>query len=975
MVTKHTLDNAEASSVPVKILCKNVAGHKVAQVVPEAVENTDIPELLVHLILQIAQFIQPTLVNNESIHDASTTWFLPSLLRHLTCHQPPPHSPTPVPLCDLSPSPEPSTPPTMFFDTKPNKYGVFQRTTFDTTNNKFFAPFLNATVYRLVDWYYNGSTTKSLADSGALVQDVLLADSFNKEDLVNFSAMHEEKRMDKVKAPEPQNPEMLTEEKGWKTTSVMLNVPVEGSVVDKEEDALVYSVDGVQYRKLTNVIELAFQDESAQTFHYAPFTLHCQRDTHPPERIITELYNADTFIEEHTKVQQENHQVQVDGVYIETAIAAIMLWSNSTHLTQFGSTSLWPIYCYFRNQSKYKCAKPSSFAAHHLAYIPSLPKAFQDWYCELFKDISTASVALTHMQHELMHTIWRLLLDEDFQRAYIHGMIVKCADSITQLLFPRFFTYSADYPEKILLATIRFLGSCPCPWCKIQKDQIDALRTTIDEQRCQHKRVDDHPHQWIIDRAHEWIYQKGRSIKSATVENILKPLSMVATQNAFSEALSEYGFDYHQIGYGAIQELNKRYCAIPLFGRNTIWRFSKNASAMNKLAGCDFEDLLQCSILVFNGLLPGIHNKRIMDLLFCLSVKKKNKRKGKAVDKGKHKARHKGKDESRITSGTLNLLTYKLHALGDYFKSILRFGTSDGYSTQIGELEHRHIKELPDMSIESICYEPSANKMHELANPNGNPTVSPFMNPNHFHQPLPTVISMFPNCVLFPSISSPGKLSIQMMWQSRTSFPNSRTISFQGSAAPRSTQMKSRAILSSALIGSISTNTFISTTLHTIYLEDGGHSYVYAHVLGIFHAEIKQRDLHSRGAIQQTLAFLWNKNLGDSIALRNIDKKKDYNYHYVNIFVDRDMFMRYCGGGVRHIVFSPEVGEVVADAEEDEVITIDSDEGTLKDDRSDTDEDYRYKQSQGADSDDEESANKDEGLVEDREDGYDDNKA
>lgn len=31
----------------------------------------------------------------------------------------------------------------------------------------------------------------------------------------------------------------------------------------------------------------------------------------------------------------------------------------------------------------------------------------------------------------------------------------------------------------------------------------------------------------------------------------------------------------------------------------------------------------------------------------------------------------------------LNLCTYKLHALGDYVATILRFGTSDSYSTQI----------------------------------------------------------------------------------------------------------------------------------------------------------------------------------------------------------------------------------------------------------------------------------------------------
>ncbi|KAF9642248.1 hypothetical protein BDM02DRAFT_3193612 [Thelephora ganbajun] len=29
--------------------------------------------------------------------------------------------------------------------------------------------------------------------------------------------------------------------------------------------------------------------------------------------------------------------------------------------------------------------------------------------------------------------------------------------------------------------------------------------------------------------------------------------------------------------------------------------------------------------------------------------------------------------------------------------------------------------------------------------------------------------------------------------------------------------------------------------------------------------------------------------------------KDDWNYYYVNIFVDRDMFMRYWGGGVGHL--------------------------------------------------------------------------
>jgi len=53
-------------------------------------------------------------------------------------------------------------------------------------------------------------------------------------------------------------------------------------------------------------------------------------------------------------------------------IAPIMVSSDATHLTNFGSASLWPIYLYLGSQSKYTHAKPMSFAAHHLAYVPKV---------------------------------------------------------------------------------------------------------------------------------------------------------------------------------------------------------------------------------------------------------------------------------------------------------------------------------------------------------------------------------------------------------------------------------------------------------------------------------------------------------------------------------------------------------------------------------------------------------------------------
>jgi hypothetical protein len=50
----------------------------------------------------------------------------------------------------------------------------------------------------------------------------------------------------------------------------------------------------------------------------------------------------------------------------------MMIWSDSTHLAEFGNASLWLIYLFFGNQSKYSRAKPNDFAAHHIAYMPKV---------------------------------------------------------------------------------------------------------------------------------------------------------------------------------------------------------------------------------------------------------------------------------------------------------------------------------------------------------------------------------------------------------------------------------------------------------------------------------------------------------------------------------------------------------------------------------------------------------------------------
>jgi hypothetical protein len=133
--------------------------------------------------------------------------------------------------------------------------------------------------------------------------------------------------------------------------------------------------------------------------------------------------------------------------------------------------------------------------------------------------------------------------------AYEHGVVVECADLILRRLYPRLFTYSADYPEKyvlsgsvlnseddiyifrILLASIKNLGRCPCPRCLTEKIQVPGIGTIPDSQRRERlARVDDIHHQEDVDLARKFIFDNGAPVTGAHVEAVLNAESRVPTR-------------------------------------------------------------------------------------------------------------------------------------------------------------------------------------------------------------------------------------------------------------------------------------------------------------------------------------------------------------------------------------------------------------------------------------------------------------
>ncbi|KAJ8088295.1 hypothetical protein PM082_022367 [Marasmius tenuissimus] len=359
-----------------------------------------------------------------------------------------------------------------------------------------FAPFLNATVFRLMNWFYSLKGTNSIADLDSLVNNVILADDFDRDDLVGFWTKKELERMDEYTNPRSR----FQARDGWIEGSVKVQLPAE-KVKCAKTKAPEFTVPDVFYRKPLEVIKTTLQSEAAKKFHFTPFKSFWQpppsdpaSSPPPPVRIISELYNSDAFLEEYDHIQLKEYHDPKPKLpprdpktpTIENAVVALLWWSDSTHIASFGDASLWPLYLFFGNQSKYDRAKPTTFSAHHMAYIPTLPNTIQEFYREQF-GFPVSGPTLTHLNRELMHAVWALILDEEFMHAYEHGVLIECADGIIRHIFPRFFTYSADYPEKVLLTTLKQLSRCPCPQCFVQKDQIPDLGTVKDRQRMEKK--------------------------------------------------------------------------------------------------------------------------------------------------------------------------------------------------------------------------------------------------------------------------------------------------------------------------------------------------------------------------------------------------------------------------------------------------------------------------------------------------------
>ncbi|KAH9011740.1 hypothetical protein EDB85DRAFT_2159661 [Lactarius pseudohatsudake] len=333
-------------------------------------------------------------------------------------------------------------------------------------------PNLSSFLYNLTWRRMSGVLTSS---NRTLMANMLTDERFKNEDIkvVNFSKI-EKLLADDVQSPWGGN--------GWKRSTVVIEVPTglkptaasrrkeqnerarrqRHDEVDPDADPYPrhrVPIHGVRTRSLLHtMLETIQEDSVSKELHWHGYKEVWQPAYPglPPERVWGELFTSDSFL----KAERDLNNAEVDSeTQYHRVIAAYMIWSDSTHLAQFGQAKAWPIYAYFGNQSKYTRCKPTSRSSQIIGYVPPACDILPDSFSEQLEacGVAPTPVLFTHCRRELFHAVWRLIFDDDFLNAYEYGVVVTCLDGVTRLVYPRIFTYSADYPEK-------HMGGFPLIW-------------------------------------------------------------------------------------------------------------------------------------------------------------------------------------------------------------------------------------------------------------------------------------------------------------------------------------------------------------------------------------------------------------------------------------------------------------------------------------------------------------------------------
>jgi hypothetical protein len=221
-----------------------------------------------------------------------------------------------------------------------------------------FGPLSNESAFCLAEWYWK-SANKSFRDFQKLMS-ILKNPRFDLDDVVNVNWATAFKAL----GQDDGHPGL---DDGWRCTPISINVPFHWLM--KNSGTWPYYTGDFYHRSLVSVIKETITDRTrSQNFHYQPHEERWQRNAESPEvELYGEMYSSRAFRQANEAIQKLPTTAKNQGR--ERVVVALMLWSDATHLTTFGTATLWPCYLFFGNESKAERCKPSAGMGHQVAYF------------------------------------------------------------------------------------------------------------------------------------------------------------------------------------------------------------------------------------------------------------------------------------------------------------------------------------------------------------------------------------------------------------------------------------------------------------------------------------------------------------------------------------------------------------------------------------------------------------------------------
>ncbi|KAG1864616.1 hypothetical protein C8R48DRAFT_656144 [Suillus tomentosus] len=512
----------------------------------------------------------------------------------------------------------------------------------EISDDDLFGAFTNLSSALLMAWHYSGSNAKSATELNRLAE-FLRDPSFKQADLVGFNHTRESKQLDDY-LDGRSNP--FHEHYGWQRSTVKIRLPNEKAKFPSETDAPELAIPGVYHRSLVDIITCVFEDDVSLHFNMTPFRQYWNTPDNRTLEVFSESYASPEMVNAYKEL---NALPRDPDDKLERVIASLMVWSDATHLASFGDASLWPLYLFFGNQSKYTRGKPTARACHHLAYIPNLPHNLQDVYVDIFGEPASSST-FTHLKRE------------------------------------------------ILLTSIKILGQRPCPRCLVKKTDIHMMGMVLDmRRRVTQEHTDSLRRRQRVEEARKLIFEIGAPVDGSRVKAILNEESYVPIRNTFSARLADHGIDMFSL-----------FCAMAVFENllpephNTIILdllfdlASWHAYVKLRMHTTDTLDFFDIATTIILGQSVRKFYKTTCNYYFTTELPDeyaaRSRREAALAAKQNVMSTAPGKRKAGPKYKSLNISTYKFHALGDYANTIRQRGTTDNYTTQPGELEHRHVK-------------------------------------------------------------------------------------------------------------------------------------------------------------------------------------------------------------------------------------------------------------------------------------------